>query len=313
VNGAGGLGRRLVDFWARPVRAEPLALFRVLLGTVGFASVLVSLGPQLDLFLGPDGLYPSAGLADWCRSRGRFSLLLGPSGIPFLQDWLPGRWTTAWAAWGADYLNVRVLFGLWLTALACVALGLASRLAAAVAWLLTVSFHNRLWWLLNGGDFLLCTGLFYLMLAPAGAAMSLDRLLRRPGAARPLIPAWPVRLMQIQLCLLYLGTGLAKLESDWLRGEAAYWVLNDLSLSRWSYCLLPVPLFVCRLLSWGTVAFELGFPVFVLLPRLRPWVLAAGVALHAGIWLTTEVGWFSPVVLCWYALFLAPLFPRAGV
>jgi hypothetical protein len=156
------------------------------------------------------------------------------------------------------------------------------------------------------------------MFSPASAAWSLDARRRRKnaGTGPVLIPPWSVRLMQIQIALVYLFTGLVKLSApyydddgsfaqDWLTGEAVYWVLNDVALARWPYAWLPVPLVVCRLLSWATLAFELGFPLLVLFRRVRPWLLLAGLAFHLGIWVHTEVGWFSPVSMCWYALFLS--------
>jgi hypothetical protein len=41
------------------------------------------------------------------------------------------------------------------------------------------------------------------------------------------------------------------------------------------------------------------------IPALRPWALLAGIALHLGILVHTEVGWFSPATVAWYALFLS--------
>src|SRR5581483_2165602 len=116
----------------------------------------------------------------------------------------------------------------------CLTLGLATRPATIVAWALAVTFHNRLPWVLNGGDALFRAGLFYLMLAPSGAAWSLDRWLF-PARQPVLVPAWPVRLMQIQLALIYFATGVSKLPADWLSGEAVYWVMNDLAVARWPY------------------------------------------------------------------------------
>jgi vitamin K-dependent gamma-carboxylase-like protein len=195
-------------------------------------------------------------------------------------------------------------------------LGVATRCSTVVAWALFVSFNQRLPWVLNGGDSMMRCALFYLIFAPAGAVWSLDAVMRkRRGSV--LIPPWSVRLMQIQLAVVYLFTGISKLNdglvgNDWITGEAVYWVLNDLSLTRWPYYWLPVPMFVCRLLSWSTLAFELGFAFVMALPprlvffrRMRTCWLLAGVALHLGILIHTEVGWFSPATLCWYVLFLS--------
>jgi hypothetical protein len=322
--------RAVVDFWTKPVRAEPLALFRILTGSVGFLSALCSLAPHLNRYLGEDGLCPTAALDSWLRESGQFSLLRGPVGIPLLDRLIPEHVAQVWARWGAVPENAYLLFAIWLLSLATLALGWWTRASAFVAWALTVTFTNRLLWLTNGGDDLLRAGVFYLMLSPAGATWSLDRhwrvrRARRRGVAPPepaLIAPWPVRLMQIQIICVYLFTGLMKLggsyldgngslswaliwKQDWLNGEAVYWVLNDFSLTRWPYARLPMPLLACRLLSWATLVFEIGFPVFVLFRRTRWWLLWCGVAFHLGILVHTEVGWFSPLSLCWYVLFLS--------
>jgi len=104
--------------------------------------------------------------------------------------------------------------------------------------------------------------------------------------------------------MIYLFTGLGKLGGQWLDGTAIYWVLQDVSLTRWPYRWLPVPLWLCQWATWGTLVFEIGFPVLICFRRLRPWLLGAGVLLHLGILLWPEVGWFSQSMLCWYVLFL---------
>ena len=76
--------------WGRPVAAEPLALFRILIGSTILPSLLTSLGLRLALDLGPDGLYP-ARAADEERPGGRV-LLLGPAEGPLLEDVLPVEW-----------------------------------------------------------------------------------------------------------------------------------------------------------------------------------------------------------------------------
>ena len=126
--------------------------------------------------------------------------------------------------------------------------------------------------------------------------------------------------MQIQLCVIYLFTGLVKVtegwpegkgwldglaEHDWINGRAVWWVLNDVSINRWPYSALPIPMPICQLMSWGTLLFEIGFSLLILFPRIRPKLLLVGVAFHLGIWLHTEVGYFSPAILCWYVLFVS--------
>jgi hypothetical protein len=311
-----GLWRALVRFWAEPVRAEPIALFRILLAGVGFVSILVSLAPELDLWVGPGGLCPGDSIPAWLRWYGKLSLLSDPGCIPLVGRLLTEEQATAWREYVARPDVLRWAFAAWATSLFLLAVGLYTRTAAVLAWLLTVSFHNRIFWLNNGGDDLLRCGLFYLMFTPSGAVWSLDWLARRqslkPEQSRePVrIPAWPLRLMQIQICLVYLGTGLVKLgrnwlePSDWVTGDAAYWVMNDFAVSRWSFRAFPLPFAVCCLMAWATLIFELGFPLVMLSSLVRPWWLLLGVGFHLGVWITMEVGWFSPMSLCWYALFV---------
>lgn len=323
MNDASGVPRRsfwglLYDFWTRPIRAEPLALFRILIGVFLLLSLLTSFGPRLPLDLGPDGLCPARAADDWIKRSGRFCLLRGPVNLPLLDEVVPAQSAQAWRTWCDDPGRAVWIFAVLVAAVVCMTVGLGARISTIVAWALFVSFNQRLPWVLNGGDSMMRCALFYLMFAPAGAVWSLDSLWRRRGSqGAVMIPPWSVRLMQIQLCLMYLFTGISKIDSglignDWITGEAVYWVLNDLSLTRWPYHWLPVPMFVCRLLSWGTLAFELGFPFATAIPSrwrfvsiMRSGMLLAGVALHLGILIHTEVGWFSAATLGWYVLFLS--------
>jgi predicted DCC family thiol-disulfide oxidoreductase YuxK len=221
-----------------------------------------------------------------------------------------------------------------MAALVTLAVGFYSRTSAIMAWILTMSFNHRAITALNGGDDVAVQLLFYLMIAPAGAAWSIDALWRRmksyeqPATGfespepRPLappvtVPPWSLRLIQIQLAFIYLSSAVAKMipgwDSDWLTGEAMYWVLGDVTLMRWPYALSPAPLWLCRLLSWCTIAFEATFPILVWWPRVRPWLLGLGVIFHISIWATMEIGWFGPNMICYYPAFLSGATVAAAV
>lgn len=302
--------RSVVRFWTEPIRGEPLALFRILLATTVMLSALISIAPNLTEYWMPDGLIPSDVAGECMRRTDRICILEGLAGVPYVRDlfsaevvdWTRDRMRNPAAVYGA--------FVLWMTTLALLAAGFCSRSMAFVSWLLAVSFNHRILWMLNGGDDLAVQGLFYLIVAPSGIVWSLDawRRNRRHADPRRLIAPWSVRLLQIQLCCVYFFTAMSKLDvsqtNDWLTGEALYWVLNDITLTRWSYASLPLPLILSRLASWGTIVFEFGFPLFVTIRPFRQWVLLAGVALHVGIWASMEIGWFSQLTICYYAVFL---------
>jgi hypothetical protein len=319
--------RPLWRFWVEPIRAEPVAAFRILTGLVILWSTTCSLGPRMLVDLGPDGLTPAdmrgreydprqPGLLDqWLERTGKFCVLRGFIGVPFVEWWVPRDslgdfvpWVEAGGFWW--------FFALLVLALVFLIAGFFTRLSAFVSLMLLISFQNRMSWVLNGGDAVMRDVLFYLVLLPSGAVWSVDKWLRdriwgkKPGPV--MVEPWAVRLAMIQLSCIYLFTGLVKLSGvftlglnqDWLNGEAVYWVLNDTALNRLPYHWFPIPMRICRMLSWGTLIFEIGFPLFILSRYTRPTLLVVGVLFHLGIWFHTEVGFFSPIMLAWYPLFL---------
>lgn len=317
------LSRTVVDFWRKPILAEPLAMCRIVTALTILVGSLLGIAPNLQWYWSPEGVYPSEVVDQYLENSEHISLLRSPENIPLLSAVIPQVGVDAWRDATDNMTAVVVLFSVWMLALVFVAVGLYTRTSTIVAWMLALSFHQRMIYVLNGGDDVALQLMFYLMLTPAGAVWSIDNLRRRRKAdrAQTVVPRgkiqhaaitiapWTVRLMQIQLCSIYLVTGFSKMgfaeTNDYLTGEAVYWALNDICLARWSYAQLPVPMWICRLLSWGTLVFEFGFIPFVMFRRLRPWLLWGGVAFHLGILLTMEVGWFSQYTLCFYPLFLS--------
>jgi hypothetical protein len=323
--------RDIVAFWSAPLPAEPLAAFRILIGLCLFLSIALTFLPRIRDFAGEQGLCPLAACEPWFDRRdayeavndfetpaiNRSCVLRGPQHIPWLEHQFTDDQKAAWRAWGDRPRNVWLLTLVWLGAIALMTAGLVTRPATFVVWVLTISFHNRFSWVLNGGDALSRIAVFYLLISPCARVWSLDALLRHrrrerhglPDEGPALVPAWTVRLPQIQIAVVYLCTGLYKVWSDgwgrdWLDGTAVYWLLNDVALTRFPYHAVPVPLWLCKLLSWGTIGFELGFPLLVMCRWTRPAMLIGGVLFHLGVLATVEVGWFSMVSVAWYPLFL---------
>src|SRR5439155_18249032 len=81
---------------------------------------------------------------------------------------------------------------------------------------------------------------------------------------------------------------------------------------RWAI-LIGVSLHVALLLYQTCSTLLVAAPIYSMMfmvsllafsgPSWR-WVLLAGVGLHLGILLSMEIGWFSQVALCYYALFV---------
>lgn len=285
-----------VRFWHEPVRAERLALMRILLGAALLTDQLFQYLPHLEEFFGPQGVAPQ-GLHDAYQ----------------LKLW---RWTVLLFHHDAPGV-IYPCFWAWVAVTAAWTLGLATRLTNVLAWFGTLCWINRNPNILNGGDDTLQVGLFLLMLSPCGKALSLDAWLLRRGARR--VPPWSLRVLQIQLCVIYLTTGVVKLvgegwkggwlpEGTWWDGTSIHYALNYVTMSRWSFAQFPLPLWLTAAMTYVTVWWETLFPALVLLPRVRPWALGFGLLFHAGIWLTIEVGWFSFYTMAFYGVWVPDRF-----
>src|SRR6202034_18108 len=122
------------------------------------------------------------------------------------------------------------------------------------------SIDQRNLFILHGGDtFLRVTG-FFLIFAPAGAALSVDRLVRlRRGRESPtelrLCRPWAQRMIQLELAFMYLISFWWKLKGGaWLDGTALYYVFHLDEFQRF-----PVPQFllhpaILRVGSWLALA-----------------------------------------------------------
>lgn len=284
------IAARWERFWFAPEPTSTLALVRIAAGLVAFAWGL-SLWPDLFDLYAADGVLPSqpgGGAGSW-----------GPLGIL-----------------GGDTALVCFYAALLLGSMA-LALGLFTRLAALVVFLALLAFARRNPFVLNDGDALLRLLVLYLTLAPAGASLSLDRLRRAPESfwQFPARAPWALRLIQLQLCAVYLSTLVQRLRGDyWTDGTAVAYVLRLEELQR-----LPVSavardsLALAHVATFGTLAIELALALLVWNHRMRPWVLGLGVGLHLSIEYSLRVGFFSFAVLACYLAFVQPHTARAWI
>lgn len=279
-------------FWHAPVRAERLALMRILLGGALLVQLFWEYLPNLEYFFGPHGVAP-AGMQDRSQtSYWYWSLLI------FHTDDMTSIYT-AWAIW----VGVALLF----------TIGYWTRLMNVAVWFMTMCFTARNFLLLDGGDDTLQIAIFLLMLSPSGKALSVDAWLRRRrgGEKGPVYTeAWPLRLIQIQLCVIYFTTGLVKLkgtgwfQGTWWDGTSIHYALNYCTWNRWSYAMLPVPFWITAPMTWLSVWWETLFPLLVLWRRTRKWALIFGLLFHIGICVTLSIGWFSFYMMAFYGVWV---------
>jgi hypothetical protein len=261
-------------FWFEPTETSTLALVRAAFGVVVFVWGL-SLLPVLAPLLGPHGVVPRQ-----------------PDGLG------AGAWSVFDLSDG-EFLVGAVMVCLFAGSLALVA-GFHGRIAAVVVFVSLLALQRRNPFAFNSGDLLLRTTAFYLMLAPAAAAFSVDAWAKRAP--------WPLRLIQIQLTIVYLSSVWAKVRGTrWNDGTATSYVLRLDDLTRF-----PVPRSVAtsellaNLMTYGTLAIEAAVGILIWNRALRPYVVAAGLGLHLTIDYSIRVGFFGPALLVSYLAFLPP-------
>ena len=279
------VGERVWGAWERffftPESTAPLAVFRIAYGLVATLWTLTQL-PHLFVFYGPDGVLPT------------------PPAVG------PGQWSVL-----STFNSVPVLAVVWLaTLLAGVALtaGASPRIAAIVLLVGMIAFTRRDPYVLNGGDLLVRVLAVYLIFAPSGESLSWDRW-RRDRAhfwEFPRRAPWALRMLQVQLSVIYLAAVWAKLQGDvWRNGTALSFALRMLDQLRAPSPELVAgsPLLV-EWLTFGTLLVELSIGLFVWNRRARWWVLGAGFLMHLGIEIFIMVGFFSVGMWVLYLVFL---------
>lgn len=192
-------------------------------------------------------------------------------------------------------------------------LGWLSRISGFIALIGLISLWNRNPLLLDGDDAILRVMLFYLLLSPCGNALSVDaRSGRRPQQAE----VWALRMIQIQLALVYFISGWVKFHSpEWADGTVLESVLIHPEYSRWNLNgLLIQPWFLkglhalAKLIMW----WELLFPLLILFRATRFIAIGFGLAFHSGLLVLMHLRLFSVIMLILYMAWLPNGFFRGA-
>jgi len=312
---------RLVDIWRRWVAflgrrepATPLALFRIFVGLVVIHTYAMFFWTDsLPIWLHVDhgGIHP-------LTPKSWLIQLLG----------------------GATPEVVLPLLGVGVVSAITLTMGLFSRTSALVALQVSLALVHLLPSAGGGHDRLITNALWILVLAPAGATLSVDSRWRNKAWV-DLSPqvAWPRYALLVQLCLVYSTTGIQKLGSSWFPWggfSAVYyalltpsWARYDMSAAAWLFPLTQVGTAV----TW---IWEVSFPMVVVWlwwrhssarggrarrfaqkMDLRIPYAVIGLTMHLVLFMMMNVGPFSLIttsfyIAMWHHDELARWLPRLG-
>jgi len=271
-------------FFFEPVSARPLAVFRIVFGLL----VLGYLALMIEEF---DYWYTGTGLLQG-REAQEAAQPLRFSPLQYVGDPITPR---------------LVLAGTFAAALGLV-LGWRTRLMSLALYLGLLALYHRNIASSGGPDAVPVILAFHLMLCPSGAAYSLDarRAARRGEVAdEPQIGPWGLRLLQMQLCLIYFQSCVLKCQgANWPDGSAVHYVLFN---SEFNYVdlgwLAAYPLLV-NLMTHGAVLIEFALAFWLWFRPTRRWAILGGVLLHAGIHPMLNVALFGDFMCATYLTFL---------
>jgi hypothetical protein len=282
--------RSFLEAWNAFFFAEqsptPIALFRIIYGVLVVATLLL---------LRPDWLA-------WYGAHAWVSL-------PTMHELEPGMRLNLFAIIPQNDAWIEALFWIFLASAISLTIGFLTRLNSIVVFLFLASIQQRNLFITHGGDTFLRIAGFFLMFAPAGAAFSVDRLIRiwRGKESAEILPRrpWAQRMIQLELSLMYFVTFCWKVEGiTWVQGTALYYVYSLDELQRFpvpSWFLHPMML---KLGSWFALVLEFSLGVLIWVKELRYILLALGLMFHLFLEYSLNVPMFEWDVLSAYILFV---------
>jgi vitamin K-dependent gamma-carboxylase-like protein len=275
-------------FFFEPQSPTPMGLFRILYGTCVTMTLILLHSEWLDWF----GVHSWVTLSTMARVEPGVRLNLFTV-MPQSDSWI------------AAFFWIFLGFAILLT------IGLWTRLSSIVVFICLASIQQRNLYILHGGDVFLRVSGFFLMFAPAGAAFSIDRLIRvrrkREGIEIEPRAPWAQRMIQFELALLYFASFLWKIKgAPWLDGTALFYVFQIHALRRFPLPGWTQQLWVLKFLTWYTLALEFSLGVLIWFRPLRYPLLVLGLLLHLGIEYSLNIPMFEWDVLTAYVLFIDP-------
>ena len=203
---------------------------------------------------------------------------------------------------------------IYMISLISLALGLMSKISAAIALLTHLVLTQSINIFIYGVDYMTTICLFYLLIFPVGKYHSLDAYFLKISNPDNFDHSIFLRLFQIHWCLAYFFSGLSKaLGPTWWNGEAIWKALNSYhqaSLFKpelWA----PYPLMM-TIMGISTILLELLFPIGVSVKILKkPWIVSI-ILMHISIGALLGLYFFSIVMILinlvgfWFPYFKAP-------
>ncbi len=258
----------------RPMSLAPLAILRIIFGTVMMISCarFAWLGWIKEQYIDPVIHFPYAGF-EWVQSLGD-----------------PGMY---------------LLFGVMTLAAVGIALGAWYRISSVVFFLsfTYVELIDKTYYL-NHYYFVSIAALLFCLM-PAHRIYSID-VVRRPDLRASTMPRWMLDVFKLQIAIVYLFAGLAKINHAWL--------IDAMPLRIWLPAHGDLPLvgplmtlwWMPWAFSWAGMLFDCSVPFLLWNSRTRPFAYVAVIGFHVITGMMFQIGVFPLVMIAMTLVFFEP-------
>lgn len=272
-------------FEERPT--EGIALFRIMWMGLIFMYFLLDLNNVRD-FYGPHAIVSQA------TAKSQFSFMHA----------------NLFNLFRPSYEAVYIIMAVYGISLLSSITGLFTRSSLIIALFCMTSLHQRNIWLLSSAELLMRTVTLLLIFSPCGHSLSLDSLLSRYFPAwkqKQTWPVWALRLIQIQISVVYLWTCWHKLKGDtWFDGTAIYYATRLEHLTNSTIPWILNSEFFLAILTWGTLAVEFSLGALIWVKEFRKPVIILGVLFHLGIEYTMSIPFFELMMIALLVNYFTP-------
>lgn len=213
-----------------------------------------------------------------------------------------------WSFWPDSMMGI--MHVLLVVLLALLTLGIGGRYLMGLAWVIDMGFIQRNYAVNFGADIIAALFLFYMSFAQSCERLSVLNLFRSKNEFKQsdMLSSLMIRMMQVQISVLYAYTGWEKLKGvTWWDGTALWSVMANPQMTTMNYDFLRNVPWVIPVVAYVTIIFEIYFPPFVIWGKTRNVWLLLGVTFHSSIAIFMGLGHFAMVMMSTYFLFLDPL------
>jgi hypothetical protein len=194
-----------------------------------------------------------------------------------------------------------LIYGLFFLSTLTFIIGYKTRTSIILIIISMVTIHQRNIWLLSSSEVLLRIITIYLLFSNCGKSLSLDAYFHNKKAKLPFpeeSSPWIMRLIQIQLSVVYVWTVWQKLRGEtWFDGSALYYATRLDQFKNFPVPLFFDSIFLLKIGTWGTLLLELFLGTLIWFKEFRRPLIVVGIIFHILIEYSMSIPFFEYIMI----------------